>query len=202
MLQPSRGSADPMPRRPPQVVVWLAAALLLSVAATLLLRIPDDGSDRNGADSPLAQDYDYYINDMVLDRLSHDGSPEYHLTAQRVTHYPSPELSELENPTLHWFQPQRPTWILTAQRGELRPDSEDNMQLQLRDEVHASRSLEGGDTLHIRSARLLVLPDSGEASSDVTVTIDSSGTHLEGAAMQAWLAEDRIKLAAGSGRHD
>lgn len=180
----------------------LVLALLLAGGAVLLLNEASNDSPAPSPDSPLAQDFDYYLNGMVLDSFEPDGTLRYHLRSDRVTHFPDPDLSILESPSLLWFQPGEPHWLLTARTGELQPATPGETTLMLRGDVHARRSTDQGATLHIRSESLLLLPDAGEASTRDHVTLDGAGTQLQGAGMQAWLAENRIRLSKGSGRHE
>lgn len=188
-----------MPRR---LRLLASAALILALVAGLLWRNPEVFQIDPLAEDLLAQDFDYFLQDMQLDRFAPDGTLQYQLTAQRVTHYPEPERSLLQNPTLHWFDPQQPDWALASRRGELRPDADGVTQVQLNEDVVARRAPGDDATLTLRSASLLVLPDSGEANTSDEVFIDDAGTQLRGAGMQAWLREGRIRLAAGSGRHE
>lgn len=185
-----------------RVLIMVASGLLLLAVASLVWRSPAVFEDDELAEDLLSQDFDYYLQDMQLDRFAPDGTLQYHLAALRVTHYPDPERSLLETPSLHWFDPQQPDWLLEARRGELRPDPDGVTRLQLEQDVVARRAPGDDATLTLRSASLLVLPDSGEASTQDEVYIEDAGTSLRGAGMQAWLREGRIKLAAGGGQHE
>lgn len=187
-----------MPRLIPVVVV----IGLLAVAAVLFYS-PSDSSDNIAPDSPLASDYDYTISNMQLDSFTPDGVLQYHLTSERVTHYPEPDHSVLENPSLHWYEPGQPDWILTSRSGDLRNDEATGQsRLLLQQDVLASRSSGSGATLDIRSESLLVLPDAGELSTTDAIEMHNGPTQLSSAGMQAWLRENRIKLSKGSGQHE
>jgi lipopolysaccharide export system protein LptC len=180
----------------------LAIAALLLVAATLLWHNPAVFDSNPLDEDLLAEDFDYFLQDMQLDRFAPDGSLQYHLAAERVTHFPEPEYSLLEQPSLHWFDPQQPDWTLQARQGDLRQDASGTTRLLLQEDVVARRAPGEGATLTLRSASLLVLPDSGEASTGDEVFIEDVGTDLHGSGMQAWMREGRIRLGAGSGRHE
>lgn len=188
---------------PLRAIATALIVLLLVVAGTQLLRRPGGTDGAGTADSPLAQDYDYFLSDMVLDRFGPDGTLQYHLTSERVTHFPAPDHSRLDNPSLQWFEPGKPDWLLRARSGDLRqtPDT-GATRLLLQQDVVASRTPRDGATLDIRSESLLVLPDSGEASTEQEVRLDNANTHLQAAGMQAWLREDRVRLSAGRGQHE
>lgn len=188
-----------MPRR----ALIIAAVALPLLAAVVLLRDPRDTADGIAADSPLAQDYDYTISNMQLDSFTPDGILQYHLASERVTHYPAPDHSILDNPSLYWYEPGQPDWVLTSRSGDLRTDTASGLsRLLLQQDVLASRSSGDGATLEIRSESLLVLPDAGELSTTDPIQLHNGNTRLESAGMQAWLRENRIKLSAGSGQHE
>jgi lipopolysaccharide export system protein LptC len=185
-----------------RILLIVIPALLASAATLFLLRQHDANLDTT-ADSPLAQDYDYFLSSMQLDRFAPDGRLNYHLESARVTHYPSPDHSRLENPSLLWYEPGQPDWKLTALSGDLRTDPANGQhQLLLQQEVVASRMPIEGATLDIRSDSLLLLPDSGMVSTTDQVQLHRGNTRLDGTGMQAWLRESRIKLSAGSGQHE
>lgn len=183
--------------------LFIAVLALLLATAAMLLRAPRDAADDSSADSPLAQDYDYTISNMQLDSFGPDGTLQYHLVSSRVTHYPTPDHSVLENPLLHWYEPGQPDWVLSALSGDLRPDAATGQsRLLLQQDVLASRSRDDGATLDIRSQSLLMRPDAGELSTTDEIQLHDGGTRLASAGMQAWLRENRIKLSAGSGQHE
>jgi LPS export ABC transporter protein LptC len=181
----------------------LLLAALLTGAAALLLRDQESSAPGTPDESPLAQDYDYYLSDMVLDRFNPDGALQYHLGSERVTHYPSPDRSLLDAPSLKWTEPGKPDWNLDARNGDLRTDPATGAtRLLLQQDVVAQRGGADSATLDIRSDSLLVLPDAGETSTNDRVRIQAPGTRLDAAGMHAWLREDRLRLSAGSGVHD
>jgi len=200
MTPPWRDFPDAMKRHH----VWTGAiVLLLLVSGAGILRQQAGNVAGTAEDSPLAQDFDYYLSDMALDRFGPDGTLLYHLTSARVTHYPTPERSLLEQPLLVWLEPGQPDWILTARNGNLHPDLEsDTLRLLLQQDVVASRTAADGATLLIRSESLLVLPDAGEAMTETAVSMDKANTHLQAAGMQAWLRENRVRMSAGRGKHE
>lgn len=187
-----------MPRFIPVIVVLA----LLAIAAVLLYS-PGDTPEGLAPDSPLTSDYDYTISNMQLDSFTPDGVLQYHLKSERVTHYPEPDRSILENPSLHWYEPGQPDWVLTSRSGDLRNDATTGQsRLLLQQDVLASRSSGSGATLDIRSESLLVLPDAGELSTSDAIELHNGPTQLSSAGMQAWLRENRIKLSKGSGQHE
>lgn len=187
--------------------------LLLSLVAGLLLlgsflwwRDPAGSGSAELAAELLDQEFDYYLGDMQLDRFNADGSLQYHLTAARVTHYPSPDHSVLDRPQLQWFAPAAPVWTLEAHHGQLQPGDGDDTRLLLEQDVVAHRgpmtgAASGDATLTLHTQSLALLPDRGEASTSDPVQIDSNGTHLQGRGMQAWLRDNRIRLGSGNGSH-
>lgn len=184
-------------------ILTTSLLVLLLFGAAALLRRPEPATEGSAADSPLAQDYDYTISNMQLDSFTPDGRLQYQLVSGRVTHYPEPDHSTLENPRLHWFEPEQPDWVLTARSGDLREDAGSGQtRLLLQDDVLASRTGDDGATLDVRSESLLVLPDAGELRTTDAIQLQDGKMRLASAGMQAWLRENRIKLSAGRGQHE
>lgn len=182
---------------------FLAVLTVLLATAGILLRDVRGPGREPDADSPLAQDYDYFISGMRLHRFTPEGNLQYRLASARVTHYPDPDHSSLESPLLHWYEPGQPDWVLSAHSGDLRrvvPGGEARLLLQ--QDVVASRAGTVSATLELRSESLVVLPDAGQLSTTDEIRVQDRGTRLNSAGMQAWLRENRIKLSAGSGQHE
>jgi LPS export ABC transporter protein LptC len=186
----------------PRLISVMVGLALLATAAVLLYS-PGGTNDGVAPDSPLASDYDYTISNMQLDSFTPEGVLQYHLTSEQVTHYPEPDHSVLDKPSLHWYEPGQPDWVLTSRSGDLRSDGATGQsRLLLQQDVLASRSSGSGATLDIRSESLLVLPDAGELSTTDAIQMHNGPTQLTSAGMQAWLRENRIKLSKGSGQHE
>lgn len=146
-------------------------------------------------DSPLVQDYDYYITDMSTTRFSATGQPEWRLQASRVTHFPEGDIAHLENPRFAYFSAGAAPWQVTADSGTLRPDAERGEdRLDLEGNVLLRQAAANAGFTEITAQLLTLFTDSREAISAVPVLLQTPGTQLEGTGMRALLARDYYEL--------
>lgn len=175
---------------------------ILIVMAFILFAVIDGGGEGDGtANTELAQhlqaDYDYYINDMLLDRFGPDDVHSYTLRAQRVTHYPAGDLSRLETPSLVWHDGEQGPWQLEAERGTMRPAAADDAYvLVLQENVHGSTALKDGRVLDLYTDSLQLEPASKSAHTDEPVRIENGNLQKRGTGMQIDLNTGRISLLA------
>lgn len=183
----------------------LALILLAGVAAALWLaegKQPETATAESGA-SPLDADYDYYIQDMLTTRFNSAGQMLSQLQAERVTHYPDGDRAELQAPSYTAFGAAADAWQVSAEAGTLAPDAaraEDRLELQ--GQVVLNKPLASGDFVEVRTSALTVFTDAEEALTTAPVAVRTRDTRLDGAGMQALLAQDYIKLNDGRGTHD
>ena len=186
----------------------LLPALAIVLAFVLFAVIDGGGENREPASNELARhlqaDYDYYINDMLLDRFGADDLHSYSLQAQRVTHYPAGDLSQLEAPTLDWHGEGQSPWKLGARRGTMHPaPTAGEYVLTLNDDVHASTALQDGRILNMHTASLELVPASKTAHTADPVRIENGSLQMRGTGMHIDMNERRIRLLAEvSARHE
>lgn len=177
----------------------VAGAISLAfIAAAVLDRERDTETTASGELAQhLGAEYDYYINGMLLDRFGPDDAHLYTLEAQRVTHFPAGDLSQLEEPTLDWHAPDQAPWQLESRHGNMRPDgTRDSYLLELNDAVHASTLLQDGRVLDLYTSRLELVPASKSAHTSEPVRMESSNLWMEGTGMQIDMNEGRVHLLA------
>lgn len=173
------------------------ALILLAFLFLGMLGLPQDPSEQSDteAKTALQADFDYYLSGMILDSFKPDGSLNYRITADRVTHYPDGDISVLSLPELSWNEAAGHSWLMTAQRGVLRPDTMSSQDsLLLENEVNATQTGQTGNVLTINTDNLMVLPDAREATTETAVLIQRANLRIAGTGMHAWLAQDRIQL--------
>lgn len=183
----------------------VTAASLIVLAFIVLAVIDGDDSeqaDGNGLDLHLRADYDYYINDMMLDRFGPDDTHAYTLQARRVTHYPAGDLSQLDAPILDWYGGGQGPWELEAKRGTMQPvtmqptAAGDEYAMVLQEDVHASTTLQDGRPLDMYTSSLELVPASKSAHTADPVRIENGNLQMRGTGMQIDMNERRVRLLA------
>lgn len=175
-------------------------ALLVAGIGLLLLMLDLASNDDEtltalAGDSPLTQDFDYYITDMSTTRFSATGQPAWRLQASRVTHFPDGDIARLENPRFSYYSETSAPWQVTADNGTLSPDvgrAEDRLELE--GDVLLRQALADGNFTDTSTEFLTVFTDSEEAVTAAPVLLQTPGTRLEGVGMRALLAQDFYEL--------
>jgi len=63
---------------------------------------------------------DFFMENFVSTEMGENGVPMRQLKAQKLTHYPSDDRSELVHPVMTFFKDKQNTWIAGAQQGTVR----------------------------------------------------------------------------------
>ncbi|PCJ20197.1 MAG: LPS export ABC transporter periplasmic protein LptC [Gammaproteobacteria bacterium] len=61
---------------------------------------------------------DYTIEKFSSSVFNADGSLKYIIEANRLDHFPTGDTTELQQPLIKLFQPNKPTWFIQAQTGQ------------------------------------------------------------------------------------
>ncbi|MFK3739723.1 LPS export ABC transporter periplasmic protein LptC [Massilia sp. TN1-12] len=151
----------------------------------------DDPTRVNVGDDP-----DYIIDNFSFVRMSVDGKPRYVISGERLTHRPSTNTSEIENPVVHSLAAEKPPMTITADHALV---NQNQNQIDLTGNVDIRRPASGtGQPLHIQTTAMTFLPDEEIAKTDKPVkmtlggaTIDSIGATVNNATQQAQLGRGR-----------
>lgn len=178
---------------------------LAVITVYLLSRGAGNGTTEAVAGSVLPkQDFDYYITDMSNTRFDATGKPDYKLNATRATHYPDTNTAEMNDPHFLYFKTEASPWEATAATGIFSVDAARNEdRLELHDDVVVRREMNDGSFLVASTEKLDVFPDSEEIYTEVPVTLEASGSHLQSTGMRAFFNEEKIELeTAVKGFHE
>ncbi|OOZ36788.1 LPS export ABC transporter periplasmic protein LptC [Solemya velesiana gill symbiont] len=145
---------------------------------------------------------DYYLEGMTTIQMDEDGIPEQELWAERMTHYPDDDSTELIEPRLKLYDEEKPPWRLSAKSGWISGDGE---LVLLNGKVKIDRSAAPNvKPIHIVTRDLRIQQDQNYAETDAEITIRTDTDRMEGRGMQAWFNEPvRLKLLANvRGRYE
>lgn len=95
----------------------LALMLILAGLSFWLVqttRLPDERHDGKNRHDP-----DYIIGQLTLKRLDAKGVLQYQMTAPELRHYPDDDSTEVREPSIHFFHPDRPPVHLSAAEGKV-----------------------------------------------------------------------------------
>ncbi len=182
----------------------LAPVLLLGAAAVLWFPQRSGPGTAETSTSPLAADYDYYIQNLQTTRFGSDGRAVSELRAERVTHYPDGDRAVLEAPRFTAYGEPGSVWQVGAETGTLTPDAKSGEErLELNGEVVLEKALTAGDFLEVRTTALTVFTGTEEAETAQPVTVRTRNTRLTGTGLRALLAQQRLELLNDvRGSHD
>ncbi len=152
-----------------RLVTWAPAVLLLLLALLSWWlntkvqpppRLPD-GSSRH--------DPDFYVEGFSAARMNEDGTKRYELVGKRLTHYPDDQSTELESPSLVYFDYERAPVTV---RSDLAQVTHGGKDVFFSGNVQVSRSgYAENPELGLFTTRLHVVPDQEFAQTDQPVTM-------------------------------
>ncbi len=138
---------------------------------------------------------DYMVNDFSATTMDEFGTPNRHLTAGELRHYPDDSSKELENPILTLYVKTGPPWLVRSEAAWVSGD--DNL-IWMQGEVYIDR--EAGETtrpVHLRTRELFLKRDDenyAQTDQPVRITSDVDWTTAENGA-RVWLGKDlRVTL--------
>jgi lipopolysaccharide export system protein LptC len=138
---------------------------------------------------------DYFLEGLSAIQMDVDGIPAQRLTAQRMTHYPDDDSTELTQPRLTMYDEDKPPWRIKAKTGWVSGDGE---VVLLQGEVSIDRSaVPGVKPIHIDTRDLRVQPRENYVETDADIHIKSDRSRLQAKGMQGWFSKPiRLKLLA------
>ena len=169
--------------------IVIVLSLLAIGSAWLLNRLSETESTEI---SILRHDPDTYMHELTTLTMNQDGSPKNKLYADYMAHYPDDNTTELINPKLEIFRPEKPPTTITAEKGWV---TEDNEVILLSGETRLIQlSAEGNRELEIITSDVRVLIDQEYAETDKPTTIFGKKITIKSTGMSAYIGENRLEL--------
>lgn len=135
---------------------------------------------------------DLFVEDMDLKLVNTDGKLRYHVTADRLDHFPNDDHAELTRPVMQIFTENRPTWEIKSERGRISSGYE---TVWLLGAVEIRR--QAGNTtrpLTIVTRDLMVKPDAQTAETVNMTRIRSDRFEVESTGLHADFMNNRLEL--------
>lgn len=124
---------------------------------------------------------DVVVDQMALTRFDINGAPHYYLDARQVTHLPGEEISQLDDPVMHYTR-ETIRVRLAADAGVARDDGE---RIDLAGTVRGERELPGRPVTYFASESLTIWPDTESAETTDPVVLKQNGSEVRGSGMTA-----------------
>lgn len=162
----------------------LLAALVVTLASTLLTREPDRAPPRGMA----AQGPDYFLTGVVVSKTGLDGRLSQRLEATEYTHFPHDNSAVVEHPRL-WVYEEPAPWLAQAGRGRIQAGGE---RVLLNGGVRLTRELDGPE--EITTETLQVFPEQRFAQTADPVIYRGEKRRIEAVGMELSLADRHLVL--------
>jgi lipopolysaccharide export system protein LptC len=164
----------------------------------------DETADSVLSGSPVDQNFDYYMSVIDSTRFSADGNSLYRLQAERIQHYPQPELTSIEMPRLIFYVDEAGPWFLSAAYGTIQQDAQRaEDKLELSENVIVQHTDNRGETHNIYTEALTIYLDSRILTTDQDVLMESSNREISSQGMTADLFGKHLTFLGNvQGRYD
>lgn len=139
---------------------------------------------------------DIYMEDARITQFDASGAARYRLDAQKISHFPDDERTELVAPTLTMQRADEAPWHIQAERGQVQRDSEaSNASETVTLESNVILTQQQGDrAVRLETERLVVKPQLRQATTDARVLIETSTGRTIALGMQGDLNTGRLRL--------
>ena len=174
----------------PLLLLGLLAALTYWLARTANF---DESMKRAKA----RHDPDFVVEHFGIQRFNAAGELQNSLTAERMTHYPDNDSTEIASPVLDYYRPDQTPTRVTAQRAWLNHDGKEVRLMGKVRLVHQGTA-EVPDTV-LETSRLTVFPDDELAQGNVPVTISRGKSVVVGSGVE-YKGKENLAVLKGRAR--
>lgn len=171
------------------LAVAVASVLLGVLTFWLLEKLDDDDAARQLA---AANQPDYFLEEMTRRTMNREGDLQSVLTAEKVTHFPLDDTTELAHPHMEIYNGGESPWQVVADRGLVKSDNE-VILLQGRVEIWRVNA-RGVREYEILTSELRVFPKVQYAETDKMATIKGPATVTRTRGFRANFEHNRLEL--------
>lgn len=150
------------------------------------------------------QEYDYFMANVDSIHYQANGRADYRFQAQRVTHYPNPEYSDIDQPSFLIYREDNTNWLVNSANGRVDMDPERNQErLVLNENVIINGVTADGTQVNIYTDTVTIYPEEKRLHSDSDVLFESDGMMSSSTGFNADLNTNVIyQLANGQMQYD
>lgn len=184
-------------------LVYKFGILLLLVLLVAIYEYFDEDTikiDTKISDKPTI---DYFANDVNVVQYKLDGSVDYKMTTEKLTHVEQPDVSYLTNPTAHIYKQAAQPWYIQSDKGEVGPKGDtvkliNNVQGTQIDENGQTNSFVIGQVRNqadpTRYGQVMIYPDKKYAESSDYAIVNSADGESSGDGVRANFETNRIHI--------
>ncbi|MFC0711688.1 LPS export ABC transporter periplasmic protein LptC [Azorhizophilus paspali] len=184
--------------RSPLILLLLVLAALLAAVGYWNIR-PASFMDK----TPAASDdraIDFYATNAYTLQYQAEGKLHYEMTAEKVEHLKTSEITLLTRPDLLLFRGTPIPWHVRSERGEVSPAGD---QVELVDAVRVERTDTQGRPTILTTSHLSVFPEREYAETQQPVKIEAANGVTTAVGMKAYLDDSRMHLLSSvRGQHE
>ncbi|MEE9254763.1 MAG: LPS export ABC transporter periplasmic protein LptC [Pseudomonadales bacterium] len=177
--------------------------LILAIGLGLVVLVT-----REGPESPprvlspeLDQEPDYYMEGADIRQFDELGELRYRMRAERVSHYPARNVTELDAPHLTLFEQQPTPWVVSSDWGTIRhqvgAENGSRDVVELIDHVKLERHVGEVEFIEVTTSKLTLYPDRKYAETDEAVMIKSHTGRTTAHGFSADLQAGQLTLHSG-----
>lgn len=186
-----------MPRKILNTLIFALIAVI--VAALGYWNIAPD-STRQTQQSNDEQAIDFYVIGARSVQYQDDGKLHYRMTADKLEHIKSTDITLIEMPKLDLYRGDELPWNVTSRRAEVSPGG---VEVELIDDVRIARTDAKNRPTIITSSRMTVIPDKEYAQTEQAVRIVAANGVTTAQGMKAYLNDGRMLLQSNvRGQHE
>lgn len=134
---------------------------------------------------------DHFMEDFVSTTLDENGLPLHRLIAQRLTHFPNQDHSDLVEPEMTFYKKDNSTWVATAKEGRIIGDG---AEVFLQGDVYIKRPGEPASLVTINTADLHIIPDDDIAETANSVVVQQNNNTVTATGMYAHFGQGEVDL--------
>ena len=186
-----------MPRK---ITNTLILALIAVVVAALGYWNLTPDTDRQARQNANDNVIDFYVVGARAVQFQDDGKLHYRMTADKLEHVKSTDITLIEKPKLDLYRGSELPWNVTSQRAEVSPGG---IEVELIDDVRIARTDAKNRPTIITSSRMTVIPDKEYAQTEQAVRIVAANGVTTAQGMKAYLNDGRMLLQSNvRGQHE
>ena len=169
--------------------ILLITLLVLAGSSWWVLSIIDP--NRRQAITISVEGPDHFMEDFVSTTLGESGTPLHRLIAERLTHYPNQEHSDLQKPIMTFYREDNNVWVASAKEGRI---WDDGKEIFLQGDVNIKRPGDPKKLIVINTRDLRILPDDDFAETANTVVVQQDQNTVTATGMQAHFGQGEVDL--------
>ncbi|MES2820671.1 MAG: LPS export ABC transporter periplasmic protein LptC [Pseudomonadota bacterium] len=143
---------------------------------------------------------DFYVIKADTVQYQADGELHYEMTADRMEHLKTTDMTLLSAPDLMLYRGTPLPWHVRSARGEVSPKGK---EVELIDDVRVERTDAKGRPTILTTSRLTVIPEKEYAQTSQAVRIEAANGVTTAKGMKAYLNDGRMLLLSNvRGQHE